>query len=368
MKDLNDDVQIDADGTIEIADAARLSKTPAVSVVMLAYQHEKFIEQAIRGVIAQECNFSIELIIGEDCSLDGTRQIVMNYQRRYPHIIRVLTAEKNVGMHANGDRCTKACRGEFIATCEGDDYWNNPKKLQMQVDLLRKHPEAFLIHTEYDIRVGNRILRNAHLWQQISHLAVGDAFTTLLIGNTVITATTMIRRSLLTLMTEANLQKNNWPFGDYPIWLYASMLGPVLYIPTSTATYRQVGGSATNQGRSAALRMHRAAIDCRESFLNLANSPEEIRNQVRAQSHMQICKYAVLIGDKNLYDTEYRWLKENGFASGKCRRLLDILLVSFPLLLKIHRTILSTYRKLAFLASSSTVRSEPFTNQRMKAR
>lgn len=366
MARITENNRLDTESTIEISDSTAYSQKPLVSVVMLAYRHADFIAQAIESVITQHCDFPFELIIGEDCSPDDTRQTVLDYQRRYPHIIRVLTAEKNVGMHVNGDRCTQACRGEFIATCEGDDYWNTPNKLQMQVDLLRKYPKAFLVHTEYDIRVGRRIISDAHRQQRISHLAVGDAFTALLMGNTVITATTMLRSSLLTQMGEANIRKSDWPFSDYPLWLYASMLGPVLYIPISTATYRQVGGSATNLGRSAALRMHLAAVACRESFLNLANSPQQIRNQVRAQSHMQICKSAVLIGDKNLYETECRWLKANGLAPGKFRRLLDILLVSFPLLLKVHRTTLNTYRKLAFLASSSMVRSEPFTNQQHK--
>ena len=79
----------------EISDPAVLSKNPVVSVKMITYNHEPYIPQAIEGVLMQETNFPIELIIGEDCSTDGTREIIFDYQQKYPDIIRVITSEKN---------------------------------------------------------------------------------------------------------------------------------------------------------------------------------------------------------------------------------------------------------------------------------
>jgi len=129
----------------ETSDAARLCAHPLVSVLMITYNHEPFLRQAIDGVLMQQTDFDFELVIGEDCSADGTREICFEYQKRFPEKIRVLWAHENVYKKGgNGNRTRAHCRGEFIAMCEGDDYWTDPHKLQKQVDVLRRHPEVTL--------------------------------------------------------------------------------------------------------------------------------------------------------------------------------------------------------------------------------
>jgi glycosyltransferase involved in cell wall biosynthesis len=117
---------------------------PLVSVRTSTYNHAKYIEQCIEGVLAQQTMFPIEYIIGEDYSTDRTREIVFDYARRYPNIIRVITADNNFGMKANGYRTRSACRGKYVALCEGDDYWTDPLKLQKQVDFMEDHHDYSL--------------------------------------------------------------------------------------------------------------------------------------------------------------------------------------------------------------------------------
>ncbi len=114
---------------------------PKVSVLMLAYNHERFITQAVESVLAQETSFPIELVVGEDCSTDRTREILLDLQSAHPEVIRLLLREKNLGPQRNYATTFAACSGEYIAMLEGDDYWTNPKKLQKQVDALDAHPE-----------------------------------------------------------------------------------------------------------------------------------------------------------------------------------------------------------------------------------
>ena len=99
---------------------------PLVTVRTSTYQHAPFIKKCIEGVLMQKTDFPIEFIIGEDYSKDGTREIVFEYAKKYPDIIRVFTADYNVGSKANGRRCIKAARGKYMALCEGDDYWTDP--------------------------------------------------------------------------------------------------------------------------------------------------------------------------------------------------------------------------------------------------
>ena len=112
-------------------------RDPLVSVVMTTYNHEPYIAQAIEGVLSQETDFPMELIIGEDCSTDRTREIVLEFQRRYPEMIRVLLSEKNVGMHENFRRTALAARGKYMAFCEGDDWWHRRDKLKIQIPFFR---------------------------------------------------------------------------------------------------------------------------------------------------------------------------------------------------------------------------------------
>lgn len=150
--DLLRDKEISADIPCrETSDAARLCADPVVSVCMITYNHEKYLQQAIDGVMAQVTDFAYELILAEDCSTDGTRAICLANQARHPDRIRVLWSDANVGMSRNADRAQKACRGEFVAVCEGDDYWVNPSKLQKQVDLMRRHPSAGICFGGNDI-------------------------------------------------------------------------------------------------------------------------------------------------------------------------------------------------------------------------
>lgn len=116
-------------------------KKPLVSVCMITYNHEPYIAQAIESVAQQKTNFPFELIIGEDCSTDHTREICNKYQEKYPQLIRLHLHEQNVGVMRNFNTSLNACNGKYVALLEGDDYWTDPHKLQKQVDFLEEHPE-----------------------------------------------------------------------------------------------------------------------------------------------------------------------------------------------------------------------------------
>ena len=112
-----------------------------VSVIVLAYNHERFIGQALESILAQRVDFEYEVVVGEDCSTDRTREIVMDFQRRYPGRIVPLLRDKNMGAMRNMEATISACRGQYLALLEGDDYWTCEDKLQRQVDFLDAHPD-----------------------------------------------------------------------------------------------------------------------------------------------------------------------------------------------------------------------------------
>lgn len=115
---------------------------PLVSVALITYNHERFVRKAIEGILMQKTDFDFELIIADDASTDGTSQIVFEYQKKYPRVIKVLPQTINLGMRKNVLRLWKACRGKYIAMLEGDDFWSYDLKLQRQIGYLEMHKRA----------------------------------------------------------------------------------------------------------------------------------------------------------------------------------------------------------------------------------
>lgn len=114
---------------------------PLVSVVMIAYNVEDFIVEAIESVLAQKTKYPIELIIGEDNSTDNTREIVKQYEAKYPNIIKPIYNEKNLGLTPNFIHTHNHCNGKYIALLDGDDYWTDDNKIEAQIDFLEQNPE-----------------------------------------------------------------------------------------------------------------------------------------------------------------------------------------------------------------------------------
>lgn len=127
---------------------------PKVSICMIAYQHEAFVAQAIESVLSQRVDFNLELVIGEDKGGDGTRAICEKYAAQDARV-RLLSSDRNHGVMANFRRTLEACAGEYIAVCEGDDYWLDDQKLCKQVELLDKQRQfAGSVHQTLVVSVG----------------------------------------------------------------------------------------------------------------------------------------------------------------------------------------------------------------------
>ena len=120
-------------------------KNPLLSVCLITYNHEKYIEESLESILNQKTNFDYEIVIGEDFSTDRTREIVFQYEKKYPEKIRVITGEYNVGSQKNILRTLENCSGKYIAAIEGDDYWTDSLKLQKQVDFLEKNHQFSMV-------------------------------------------------------------------------------------------------------------------------------------------------------------------------------------------------------------------------------
>lgn len=206
-----------------------IANRPVISVCMITYNQEEYIAQAIEGVLMQKTNFPIELIIGEDCSTDQTRAICLEYQQKYPHIIRLLNREHNLGMIQNFALTLRACRGKYIALCEGDDYWIDCYKLQKQVDFLESNENYVLIFHQADILMPNGETWNYNIPKNHENLI--DLVTH---GNYIQTASVVFRNILSSFPSEFYLS----PAGDYFLYILLAENGKIKYFDDKMSVYR----------------------------------------------------------------------------------------------------------------------------------
>lgn len=122
-----------------------INRQPQVSVLMLVYQHQDFLSQAIDSVLTQQCSFDFELIIINDASADASGDICQQYADQNPETVRFIDNDTNLGMHTSFAKLWNAANAPFVAFCEGDDYWIDDFKLQKQFDLLSQTPEINLV-------------------------------------------------------------------------------------------------------------------------------------------------------------------------------------------------------------------------------
>ena len=133
-----------------------------VSIWCLTYNHELYIRDAIEGFLAQKTSFGYEIIIHDDASTDKTAEIIREYEQKYPNLIRGIYQEENqFGKNQPSiewilELEKQNCKGKYIALCEGDDYWIDAQKLQLQVDYLEAHPECIMtVHDTIDMDYKN---------------------------------------------------------------------------------------------------------------------------------------------------------------------------------------------------------------------
>jgi glycosyltransferase involved in cell wall biosynthesis len=130
-----------------LIESDNIIQNPLVSVFIITYTQEKTVTQTIESILAQEGDYTLELIIGDDASQDDTPNICCAYQKKYPDKIRVLLQEKNQGVVKNYIDTLRLCRGDFVAVCAGDDYWCDAHKIQKQLQFLTNNPDHGVVST-----------------------------------------------------------------------------------------------------------------------------------------------------------------------------------------------------------------------------
>jgi len=239
----------------------------------------------------QRTNFKYEIIIGEDCSTDNTRAICEEYADRYAKIT-LLPSERNLGMLPNSVRTLKASRGKYIAFCEGDDYWTDPCKLQVQADFLEAHRDYGLVYTDYIIlheKEGERKYRDGAKPLNPNGISSREQlFMAIMLRKIrICTLTVMYRRELLDMIPPDD---RTFLMGDTPLYLDLANMTKFHYIGCVTGVYRKRIHSVSHPGGRKAKALFKLSGDeMRIYYCNKYNYP--IPPEVQRLYNRKLIKY-----------------------------------------------------------------------------
>jgi glycosyltransferase involved in cell wall biosynthesis len=272
--------------------------TAKVSVLTTTYNHERYIAQAMDSVLAQQTDFSWEQIIGEDCSTDGTRPIVQDYQRRYPDQIKPILREHNVGRRQNFLEAFSRCQGDYIAILEGDDYWTSPLKLQRQVDFLDAHPDHAICFHAVEARDESGVQAPKEVRATRGRYTLED----LLEQNIIPTCSVLFRNRLFASFPDWYLAA---PAGDWPLHVLNAHHGAIGYIDELMAVYRiHAGGVWSPQASS--VRRRQILLILELFYRNLDSSFKPRIEQSLARWHFKTIN-ALLIEKNYRGAADYTW-------------------------------------------------------------
>ncbi len=219
---------------MQTSEAEAVQSQPKVSVLVMTYNHAEYIRHALDSVLMQEVTFAYEILISEDYSTDGTREIVIDYQQRHPDRIRLLLSEENVHNNSVVARGLAAATGEYIALLDGDDYWTSKHKLQRQVDFLESHPECSLCFHNA-IVVDETSGGDPWKWTPEDYPEI-SSLEDIWMGNFIATCSTLFRRWASGEVPEWYIDM--FPITDWPLHILNAERGQIGYINEVMGVYR----------------------------------------------------------------------------------------------------------------------------------
>jgi glycosyltransferase involved in cell wall biosynthesis len=265
-----------------------------VSIRCITYNQASYIRDALDGFVMQKTDFRFEAIVHDDASTDGTADIIREYAKKYPDIIKPILEEENQWSKHDGSLfriMDSAMRGKYMAFCEGDDYWIDPLKLQKQVDFMESNQNIGLVYTK----------SVTYIQEKRKFVYRGDAisvktFEELAFSyNTYPTASLLLRLDLYRkYLAEIKPETKEWLMGDYPLILYLTLKSKIHYIDDETCVYRVLKNSASHfVSYDKAIQYANSINDIRTFFLHMVYGENYDKIKLSDSHNRLMFEYAI---------------------------------------------------------------------------
>ena len=281
-----------------------------ISVGIITYNQQDTIAQTLDSILCQKGDFDLEVVVGEDCSTDNTWAICQAYAERYPEQVLLLENTHNLGIMANFARVMKACTGEYVGICAGDDYWCDEEKLQKQLEYFKAYPECGVCTTNgyrYLVRRDEMVPGVAPLQPIKDGNVSKHYFSESYQGGVYAMPLTMLfRRELLQYVDFDVFIDRGFPVEDYPMQAIMAMHTKWGHIDDMTVVYRVYSESATfiSYDHPKYMKYHRGLMD--------------IRRYLRDKYALQLFNYSEEYIQEYLFYREYLlYLYQGDFSEAK---------------------------------------------------
>lgn len=281
-----------------------------VSICCTTYNHEKYIADAIESFLMQKTDFDYEILIHDDASTDKTPEIIREYEKKYPNIIKPIFQVEN--QHSKGVRISYTfnyprAKGKYIAICEGDDYWTDENKLQLQVDFMEQHPDCSLcthaakkVSPEKKEVLGIVRLNKGDCYYSTDEVIRGG-------GGMFATNSMFFPTKLVQLLPDFYF---NAPIGDYPLTVNLSLNGNVFYIDRFMSAYRVMSeGSWSTQIK----KDRNKAIEHQKKIIKMLTEINDFTNY----------KYSAAV-EKRIVEIEFKLVTLLGINIFRSEKYIDL--------------------------------------------
>lgn len=293
---------------------------PFVSVICTTFNHEAYIEDAIRGFLRQKTNFPFEIIIHDDASTDNTRRIIKYYADAYPILIKAIL--QDINQYRLGKKPIPLSAGysksPYLALCEGDDFWIDESKLQRQLDEMQKHPECDVsFHSATVLHPGGELTPIADYSEYVSIIPPEKIISA--DGAFCPTASLVLKRKIFDRLPDWFYEKA--PVGDYYLQVFGALSGGALYLPPAMAVYRAF---ASNSWSSSLYRKERNEIIAHsEKTMGCLSELDRYTDynysaSINRAKSLQAFSIAILFLKKKYIKDAFRFIK---ISWSCCRRL-----------------------------------------------
>lgn len=282
-----------------------------LSVCLITYNHAKYIKDALDGVLMQKVSFPWEIIISDDCSTDGTQEILMEYKSKYPLLISLKLQNKNVGPAKTWIDLITAPTSKYIAYSDGDDFWTDPLKLQKQVDFMESNPDYSLCFHNVQIKHEGVKVKD-YLFCDPSEKETHDIKDA--ISRHGIPTVSMLFRKELLVLPDWFIHVYN---GDYALHLIMAYKGKIKYFNDVMAVYRRNQGGLNAKGKNSEIWLKLYDLLCYfdnysdfQYHALIQQRKKELRNQIIQSISSERSRFIKIISPEFYLDKIKFYLKK----------------------------------------------------------
>lgn len=298
--------------------------SPLVSVAVITYNQEKYIKKCIESILQQKTDFNFEIVIGDDCSTDRTREYCLSLQKAYPEKIKLLFQPENRGLMGNYISTLQLCRGKYIAQIAGDDYFTDPYKLQKQLTILENNPNYGLVFTDVDFlyEESNKTERSVFAAKTKKY---SKNFEEHLLNKGFIAPMTWMYRSELSPL--AFQYKKNYADESYPYILDMFKTSEIYFLNESTAVRRVQKQSASHHTNiETEFRYKNGVFEIQKEYIDKYNVEKKLKDLVLSSTYIELLPLAIQLKKNNLLQEAENFFETRNISfsalSGLAKKLL----------------------------------------------